>query len=195
MNNESAAKQTTDLLKSSPTLRNIISPYIKGNDAMHIRIGKTDDPEAIMDTDRSNGDLTMNEKHVDKSGFNFKAHKGDVDNGGYTHLGTVEDTFAASIGHECLHEKHFYWFREARRQITTSSKDCFQAVNFLRSHGFSSEYINIFYSNNGGKWIENPKAQMDKNEHDYIRKYDVDEIRRISKEYRSYLLEFHPGQD
>ena len=195
MNNESAAKQTTDLLKSSPTLRNIISPYIKGNDAMHIRIGKTDDPDAIMDTDRINGDLTMNEKHVDKSGFNFKAQKGQIDNGGYTHLGTVEDTFAASIGHECLHEKHFYWFREAQRQITISGNDCFQSVDFLRSHGFSDEFIHVYYSNNGGKWTKNDDTIIDKNEHDYIRKYNVEVIERISKEYRSYLLEFHPGQD
>ena len=162
---------------------------------MHIRIGKTDDPDAIMDTDRDNGDLTINEKHVDKSGFNFKAQKGEVDNGGYAHLGTVEDSFAACIGHECLHEKHFYWFREARRQGYTSENDCLNAVKFLQSHGFSNEFIHVYYSNNGGKWIENQKDQMDKNEHDYIRKYDVDEIRLISKEYRTSLLEFHPGQD
>lgn len=124
MNNKALAVQLTELLQSSQTLRTLLDPYVKGYSQLTFDIDNiaSDNPDKMnaMVTDAETNTITINKRLVGENGFEY-AFNGK-DEVGYQHDDTIDGSFSAAIGHEALHARHFYWYKEAMKHGKTANE-------------------------------------------------------------------------
>lgn len=181
MKNPALATQLTELLHSSQSLRNILSQFVNGNSKLTFDLAEDKD-NIPMNTDGETYTISINSKYVGEDGFNKRFIGKEKDNGGYLHDGTVDGTFAASIGHESLHAKHFYWYKESLKNGKTAEEH----ANFLKERGFSDNFVRIFYEKNAEKgWQKRKWDDINNNEHKYLDKYDKEVLDKVRGEYKS----------
>ena len=181
MKNPALATQLNELLYSSQTIRNLLSQFVNGYSNLTFDLAEDKD-EVAMSTDARTDTISINSKFVGEDGFNKLFIGKDEDNAGYLHDGTVDGTFSASIAHECVHAKHYYWYKESWKHGDTAE----ERSQFLKSRGFSEDFVKIFYNKNAEGWESyDDWDTIDGNEHKYLDKYDKEVLDKVRYEYKN----------
>lgn len=181
MKNPALATQLNELLYSSQTIRNLLSQFVNGYSNLTFDLAEDKD-EVAMSTDARTDTISINSKFVGEDGFNKLFIGKDEDNAGYLHDGTVDGTFSASIAHECVHAKHYYWYKESWKHGDTAE----ERAQFLKSRGFSEDFVKIFYNKNAEGWESyDDWDTIDGNEHKYLDKYDKEVLDKVRYEYKN----------
>lgn len=188
--NSVLSDQIHELLASSQSLQNILSPYSRGIYNLTIKVGGISDG-SVMTTDvgkDGNATITINALCINSKGFD--AYSYGEDNAGYAGDGNAASLFSTAFAHEALHAKHYYWYYESQRYGNGQDDD---AVEFLRNRGFSEDFIRIFYNQTAEGWnsalkgtgpelAELPKI-VEKREHDYFGKYEKEVFGTIRDDF------------
>lgn len=179
MKNKVLATQLLEIMASSNELMSALNPFKAGNDNLTIKLGTLEDKSSMeSNSEPGNYTITINSKCIDKDkGFNYET-KG-IDNAGYQHDNNAANTFSVSFAHEALHTKHYFWYFESKRYGDTPEK----SVKFLKDHGFSDDFVDIFYEQTAEGFEYRPADKIDYKDHTYMKNYDHGVFDRVKYDF------------